>query len=103
MAHLDKNVIKKRLMMTDDGYFINVITCRKIKWSDEKEKKMFFHKKYRICCPKSFNERVWKHFIKEFNLSEKIKIYDPYDHFDWAEDQGRKVLNKNGHMDYIAS
>lgn len=100
---VDKAVIKKRLMLVDKDYCINIVTCRKIKWSDEKEKKMFFHKKYRICCPKDKDENQWKKFIKSFKSFEKIKIHDPYDHFDWAEDQKiTRVFNKNGHTDYIA-
>jgi len=80
--------------------FIDIITGQRIKWTSSKDKKMFFEMTIGICCPKTIDEDDWKKYLSHFKKTKKVS--DPYDFFDWAEDQKMiHVKNKNGHWDYI--
>lgn len=95
------DVVKKKL--SQEGSFIDVTTCKKIKWTAAKDKKMYFNMGLGLCCPKTISEKEWKKYQTLFRKEPSL-TFDPYDYFDWAEDQKIKyVKNKNGHKDYIIS
>lgn len=104
-AMIDILAVKRLVASTRDNSCINLETGRRIKWSEAKEKRMWFDKTLQICCPHDSDEKQWKRYRKQLLTPSKVIVQqrdDPFDYFDWAEDQRRKnVLRKNGGNDYI--
>ena len=107
MKILDVHIVKKNLSTIKDNSCINITSGRRIKWTQTKEKKMYFNRILQICCPKAVEEKVWSHYVDKLTTpSKKINRSraDKYDYFDWASDQDEPdVLNKRGYKDYILS
>lgn len=99
---LDVDNIKKIISTVKDNSCVNVETGRKIKWTNAKEKKMYFNKALQICCQKSVPEKKWKNIVSQLASPPKKTGKDPFDYFDWADDQDEEELfNPKGYMEYI--
>ncbi len=101
---LDVQIVKKNVKNLRDNSCINIMSGRKIKWTETKEKKMYFHRILQICCPKKISTKEWNKYVQVLTTPSKkvVKRRDNCDHFDWASDQEEDdVFNKNGHKDYI--
>lgn len=101
---IDVKIVKKSICNIHDNSCINIMSGRKIKWTESKEKKMWFNHILQICCPKKVKEKIWRDYENKMTTpSKKIKVVsDKCDYFDWASDQEEEIVwNRKGHKDYI--
>lgn len=86
---LQLNVIKElieKARIENDNRFINIITGRRISWSEKKTATMFFDQDKMICCQKIY-KKDWQTVIRQLEESEEND--DPVNfssHYEWASD-----------------